>query len=644
MQKGDGLLISRQIYERVSAHVPVQEVTPVAYNFKTLNGDLLPWRLQPRIIPMPEESPVSVNKVHRCDSTIPINEWSQQISTKAPLRLAAGSSHVLELQADVHSTAFLEWRFRSTGKSEVRIKVTYSEGYELKPRSYPFFRTKRDRLEADGGHILGPYDEAVLVMEADSEACYQPFWFRTFRIIRLELEAGSAPVDLTSLTATQTNYPLDVKATWHQPSYPWSGDMWDTSIRTLRNCMFDGYSDCPFYEQLQYSMDSRAVGLFHNLLSGDDRLMRQAIMHFASSTTSEGLPQSRFPSHVNQLIAGFPLFWTLEVCDHHLYFGDTAFTRSFIPRIDGVLEFFHQHIDERGLVSGLPDDTWQFVDWVTTWHATDEHPDKGVPTSGRKTNCHTYFSMLLAYVLRQAALLANQVGRPGFVHEYNMRADLLCNAIRKHCYDGKYFTDSTSDVADDLSYSQHCQVWAILCGAAYEEDFTRLIKDSFSETQGPQFSKCSYMMQFYALRAFALAGDDIYEDQWKTTWDPWKKMLENNLSTWEEDDVRQRSDCHAWGSVPIYEFCTELAGVKVIAPGATGIIFKPRLNLSPELETVVALGSDNTASVRWSKGENGQTVDVSLNLAKPIEVSSKLPGCHTVVHGFVDSVTLLWKS
>jgi hypothetical protein len=129
--------------------------------------------------------------------------------------------------------------------------VTYSEGYELEPRNYPFFRTKADRLDAENGHLIGPYDEVILDLPQAQTIKYEPFWFRTFRIIRLEITVGPEPIQLLSFDAIQVNYPLAVKASWKEAGDEHSEQIWDVSIRTMRNCMFDGYSDCPFYEQLQ---------------------------------------------------------------------------------------------------------------------------------------------------------------------------------------------------------------------------------------------------------------------------------------------------------------------------------------------------------------------------------------------------------
>lgn len=225
----------------------------MAYGMKTLNGDILPWRLRPRAIPMPEESCVAVSTVRACQSISTIDDWAAYLSQNKEMTLPAGSSHTLELQADVHSTAFLRWTFKSVaGKSQIKLKVTYSEGYELEPRNYPFFRTKADRLDAENGHLIGPYDEVMFDLPEAEVVAYEPFWFRTFRILRLEVTVGPEPVQLLSFEAIQVNYPLAVKATWKEPGDKHSKQIWDVSIRTMRNCMFDGYSDCPFYEQLQW--------------------------------------------------------------------------------------------------------------------------------------------------------------------------------------------------------------------------------------------------------------------------------------------------------------------------------------------------------------------------------------------------------
>jgi len=200
---------------------------------------------------MPEQSRVAANIIRACVSDIPVDEWTACLAKDKPLTIPADSSHTLELQAEVHSTAFVQWKFQASKSSQLRLKVTYSEGYELQPRSYPFFRTKADRLNSKDGHLIGPYDEVVLDIPEGKTVTYEPFWFRTFRLLRLEITTTSTPVDLISFEAVQVNYPLAVKGSWREPGDAHSGAIWDVSIRTMRNCMFDGYSDCPFYEQLQ---------------------------------------------------------------------------------------------------------------------------------------------------------------------------------------------------------------------------------------------------------------------------------------------------------------------------------------------------------------------------------------------------------
>lgn len=201
---------------------------------------------------MPETQEIYIKTMKFSDSPVPAKEWSDFLIHGQSLALPARSSHTVELQADVHSTAFLRWVFRGVkGPSDVKLRFTYSEGYELEPRSYPYFRSKADRLDASKGVIIGPYDEVVLAIPDAEEVKYEPFWFRTFRVMRVEITVGPEPVELVRFVGTQVNYPLAIKASWENSEDHSSKDIWDVSIRTLRNCMFDGYSDCPFYEQLQ---------------------------------------------------------------------------------------------------------------------------------------------------------------------------------------------------------------------------------------------------------------------------------------------------------------------------------------------------------------------------------------------------------
>lgn len=105
--------------------------------------------------------------------------------------------------------------------------------------------------------------------------------------------------------------------------------------------------------------------------------------------------------------------------------------------------------------------------------------------------------------------------------------------------------------------------------------------------------------------------------------------------------MRQRSDCHAWGSVPIYEYCTELAGVRIEVPGARRVLFKPRLRLSKGLLARVAVGKDNVATVRWETLDGEKRVE--LRFERAVDVVSQLPGEKAVEHGVVQSLFFTWK-
>lgn len=217
-----------------------------------------PWIVQPRLIPLPTETPVKVDTVRYADSDLSVEAWLDLFQNGKSLKLVPGTTHRIELEAECHSTAFLRFTAEQATGGSSEVTITYSEGYEKKPEgdgkydpSLP--RVKSDRLQREGNYLIGPTDTFVFTGgEGEEEETYEPFWWRTFRFLVLEIKVGEKPLTLRGLEAKQTNYPTEVKA---KLNFGKADDevhrIWDVSLRTMRNCLFDGFSDCPFYEQLQ---------------------------------------------------------------------------------------------------------------------------------------------------------------------------------------------------------------------------------------------------------------------------------------------------------------------------------------------------------------------------------------------------------
>ena len=190
-----------------------------------------------------------MKQVIRSAGHISTLQWSDFFLRGIEIKLLPNSKHHVEVEASEHSTAFTNWLIQRPDHGHATLEITYAECYENEPIFYPWTRNKGDRV-LPTGRLMGPKD-IVIVSSGVDALHYEPVWFRTFRFMVLEIEVGETAIGLSKFSANQVNYPIDQTASFHAPGIM-NGDLiWDVSIRTLRNCMFDGYSDCPFYEQLQ---------------------------------------------------------------------------------------------------------------------------------------------------------------------------------------------------------------------------------------------------------------------------------------------------------------------------------------------------------------------------------------------------------
>lgn len=626
------------VYEDHNATGPqhLEWVSAQVHEFQDSTGLGAPWKLSQRMIPPMRFQSIAFNALHNIKSPLPCTAWEEILlknqdgtACHKDLRLKAQTSHYLELEVENHTTAFLRFRFKRPKKGGSALTITYAESYEDPPRLVPYLRSKGDRRD-DMKALYGPRDKYTFrgaeditklghYENEDTEEIFMPFHFRTFRFIGLRINVVATDLVLQDIEITTVAYPLDVCASFEVAKckdHSTVEQLWTTSVRTLANCMHDCYEDCPFYEQLQYAMDMRSSALFTYYVSGDDRLARQAMIQIHNSFESRlGLTSSRAPCHQPQIIPHFSLYWICAIGDHFTFFGDKAFVRQFVSVIDGVLEFFNSHIDSKlQLISARsPKGMWNFTDW------TDEWRPYGIPPAAEKTGFSTYTNNLYVYTLKNAAITLQALGRSPLADEYLSRANEVIEALRLHCFDGSFFTDGLAKMADpEKDYSQHNQVWAVLSGTVTGPAAQKLIRQCFDPLAASKFTQPSLSMSFYTLRALCLVDGDLYNQQFHAFWEPWRKQLALNLTTWEEDSVSQRSDCHAWGSSPIYEFMAEVAGVYPAKPGWEAIRFRPRLGLYPELNAKVPIGGGkggrpDIAHVKWFTEDNGD-VNVTFRL------------------------------
>lgn len=445
-------------------------------------------------------------------------------------------------------------------------------------------KIKADRCDRSLGYGV---DNSDTVISDGKEYMFTPFWFRTFRFIDIQTE-GEVSVKLEKFV--EVNYPMHVR-----DDYDFGRDddnkLFEISVRTLKRCMHETYEDCPYYEQLQYAMDTSLQMIYNYQLTDDDRLARKAMDDFAAAQLSNGLMPSRYPSISDQHIPTFQLYFILMVYSHYIRFGDISLVRKHLRAIDGIVEWFTPLV-ENGIVTQSK--YWNFIDWAEPWTYDKERKcDGGVPL-GYKEGPIGIYSSMLAYFLTLAAKLNDAVGRGDVAGEYERLAYKLKRGTEK-----KFYDDETGMYADDFAhtkYSQHMQTWCVLSGIAKGERAKQIMINS-----GNVAAKSTYAFAYMYFRALEVAG--LYNMSEKLM-NSYRGLLRLNCTTVPETPKDSRSECHAWGAIAIYEFSATVLGVRTYGTKDKSVSIKPYTEgRDHACGTVSSIAGD--VYVSWKK-ENGK--------------------------------------
>jgi 3',5'-cyclic AMP phosphodiesterase CpdA len=496
------------------------------------------WMLVPRSIPMPELTPERPARVRGADAKY----------------VAARSSVSVLLDQGYLTTGYPELTI--SGGKGATVSIGYAESLYL-----PGTWNKGNRDEVENKRFVGYQD--VFLSDGGAGRTYRPLWWRTWRYLQLTVTTQDNPLTIDRIGAQYTAYPFVRKA--HFEGGPEELQrILDVGWRTARLCAHETYMDCPYYEQLQYVGDTRIQALVSLYMTGDGRLMRNAIEQIDSSRTAEGATYSRAPSRLEQYIPPFSLWWIGMVHDYWMYQDDPAFVRSMLPGVRAVLSYFAARQNANGSLGRVP--WWNFVDWAAQFR-------DGVPPTDSTGGSSAVLDLQLLLGYQWAAHLEAALGSQALAGEYRASAAKLRSAIQSRYWDAGRRMYADTPAKD--GYSQHAQSLAVLAGMLEGDAPSHAARDLISRAAGdPKLTQATIYFRHYLHSALNAAGEG---DRYLDMLGEWRAQLARGMTTWAESPEPTRSDCHAWGASPNFELFRTVLGIDSAAPGFRSVLIRPFL-------------------------------------------------------------------
>jgi alpha-L-rhamnosidase len=520
---------------------------------------VMAWFLVPDPLPAMEYTEIGGGKIVRTEGTASVPEL--------PATIPAHSKVSLLTDWGTMTTAYPDLVF-GRGKGS-KVRLTYAEALVDSREK------KGNRNEIAGRHIFGLSDSVLPDGAAHRE--WSPLWWRAWRYLQVDVQTGDEPLDVTSLTAHYSGYPFKERGSV-TANDPLIARIWGVGTRTARMNAHETYSDCPYYEQLQYLGDTRIQALISYIDFGDDRLARQALDAYDESRIPEGLCLSRYPAAINQVIPTFSLLWIGMIHDYWLYRPDQTPVRAWTEHSRSVLEWYKAQVRPDGLLGLMP--WWNFADWTKDFVF-------GVPPQDTDGGS-ALLSLHYLGALKDSAELEDSLGNPALAADYRGRASALASTLLKTCW------DETRGILADTPAHQHFSEETNALGVLYDvipkDRQVAVMQAVLSHTvAGPtvptgEFSPASIYFRFYVARAMDHAGMD---EQYLDSLGPWKEMLDQGLTTWGEVAVDTRSDDHAWSAHPNYDFVTLVAGIRPASPAFSTVLVAPHPGSLTEINATV---------------------------------------------------------
>ena len=544
-----------------------------------------PWNLVPRNIPFMADHLIYPAKIRRTQGvSIEPQVWNGQ----SKLTIPANSSASIVVDFEVLTMGYPELTLNGGKNGSVQVK--YAEAL------YEKVNLKAHRDSVEGKTMFGVWD----VFRPDGEMrTFRPLWKRTFRYVQFNVETKDEPLEIVSYINEYSGYPYPDMATFDSDNDKLD-EIFEISKRTLRMCSGETYYDTPFYEQLSYGGDNRPIAAISTYNSTDDRLLREVLRLYPQSENKEtGLFKSAYPSRFDFDMGTWSMAWIQSLHDYYFMRGDSAFVAQFVDKIEGVLDFYEYHLDERTGMIGTVDNK-NFVDWSITKGSLVRPNEEG------EIEQSALLTLYYAHTLDCAVRLFREIDLEEKADYWEEISEGIKVAVYANYWDEQ--EQLFRDYSDKKIFSQHTNLFAILCDVVppsrQKELLNRILNyENFDEVASSYFS-------FFL---FKVMEKTEQEQLFLDNLDFWYNFIDRGHTTCGETGFasHDRSDCHAWSAHPAYFLLSSVCGIKPADVGFNTV------KITPHLGDLKSLKADmphpkGRISVEYQKTNNGLQTRINL--------------------------------
>lgn len=514
------------------------------------------------------------------------NKWQSLLADGRPLTVPADSSQRILVDLTDYLCAY-PCLTLSAGR-DAEVTINFAESLFMSSDCPEAAKDNRDAT--DYRYFKGWGD--VFVSGGGEEEHHTSLWWHAGRYMEILIRTGAERLRVERLQLQETHYPVVWESSFNYDK-PHMQAIIPLMRRALMMCMHETYMDCPYYEQMMYTGDTRTEALATYTSMRDARLPRKSIQQMADSALPSGPTLSRYPSRLWQLIPPFSLWWIGMVYDYALWRGEKSFVLQMLPRVRNILDYFLGHIQPNGLANSPSG--WNFVDWVKEWSV-------GIPIEG---DCGQsgVINWQLVLGLEMAAELEDWAQEPEMAARWRRRSGELVDALRRERWSAE--RSLFAENASRTQWSEHSNALALLSGRLSPVEEEQLERGL---VQAPDLLRTTIYFSHYLLEAFYRRG---LGNAILKRLQLWFDLPAQGFKTTPESPEPSRSDCHAWGAHPLYHYYASILGVRPASFGFETVQISPCLGDLSEASGVLP-HPKGEIRVAYQRKDNGLTVRLTL--------------------------------